>query len=170
MNPIEDAFNVSNAWGSTSPSHGAGGGGGGRGGGGDQAQPPEPTWGSPGLDELGAASAWSSAAPPSFSSWGSPSQQSNGGPQQFGGIGAGEQQQQQQQQPPQPQHHPDNTLSTQLYAAVIKDGMNATAANRVMEMLARLPVESMHTCLTDDALRRRMVKRCLQKLAEGDVM
>eukprot|EP00729_Bicosta_minor_P005128 gene5128-3547_t len=64
----------------------------------------------------------------------------------------------------------DNTLSTQLYAAVIKDGMNATAANRVMEMLARLPVESMHTCLTDDALRRRMVKRCLQKLAEGDVM
>ena len=172
MGQIEEAFSVSSAW-NTSPRLI------------EQAPAPEPTWVSPALDELGAAAAWSSATLPPFSSWGSPSHGGGGSAgagadSSAGGNGSsavGQQQPQQQQQQQQHHHHtqhqfgmvdpPPDALSTQLYASIIKDGINASEANQVMEMLARLPVESMHTCLTDDALRRRMVKRCLQKLSEG---
>lgn len=168
MGQIEEAFSVTSAW-NTSPRLI------------EQAPAPEPAWVSPALDELGAATAWSSATLPPFSSWGSPSQGGGGAGADSGAGGNGSSAVGQQQPQPQPQqqhphhtHHqfgmvdpPPDALSTQLYASIIKDGINASEANQVVEMLARLPVESMHTCLTDDALRRRMVKRCLQKLSEG---
>jgi hypothetical protein len=73
--------------------------------------------------------------------------------------------QQVQMQQQQMQQIPPEVLSGQLYNAIIEDGVDGDSANKVMEMLARLPAGDIHTCLSDASLRTRMVQRCLQQLS-----
>ena len=101
-------------------------------------------------DELGAAAAWSSVSvqlPGGL--W--------GGQQQGGGA-------------PHAQQHPGQAseamdmLSNQLFQAIVKDGTDATTAEKVMRMLMNLPQEGVQNCIADPALRSRMVMRCVNDM------
>lgn len=58
-------------------------------------------------------------------------------------------------------------LAAQLYQIIIEDGCDPLTAEKVMQMLTRLPPASMQTCIVDVTIRARMVQRCLQKLRDG---
>jgi hypothetical protein len=101
------------------------------------------SWTSPSL-EVGGSAPWSSSALSSF--WGHENRPA-----------------QAQWRPPDALLH---TKLTQLHATIMEDGTEAALAQKVMEMLARLPDSDVQTCLDDPSLRTRMVQRCLQKILQ----
>eukprot|EP00039_Didymoeca_costata_P009152 m.121052 g.121052 ORF g.121052 m.121052 type:complete len:1040 (+) comp14379_c0_seq2:244-3363(+) len=68
---------------------------------------------------------------------------------------------------------PDNTtpkqeMEARLFSAILEDGTDAVLAERVMQLLIRMPEEGLRNCLSDRDLMARMVHRCKEEIAANE--